>query len=387
MTYQGDCTLPKEILEQIAEQGLDYLPELIRMVINTAMKAERQRYLGVAPYERSPERRDQGNGFKDKTMRTRMGDITFDIPQVRQGEFYPQALEKGLRSERALTMALAEMYVQGTSTRKVNAIVEKLCGSQVSSALVSKAAAELDPLLEAWRKRPLGEIVYLYLDARYEKVRLDGQIVDMAVLIAQGIDAQGKRRLLGVAIGLGEAEIYWRTFLQSLVQRGLCGIRLMISDDHAGLRQALRAVFGGIPWQRCQYHLQQNAAAYVPRKDMLAEVAADIRKVFNAPDRPTADAYLKQIVQKYEKSASRLSDWMENNLPEGLTVFAFPERHRRKLRTNNSLERLNREIGRRTKVVSIFPNEAACLRLISAILMEQDEAWQTGRVYLSIENE
>jgi len=387
MTYQSDCTLPKEILEQIAEQGLDYLPELIRMVINTAMKAERQRYLGVAPYERSPERRDQGNGFKDKTMRTRMGDITFDIPQVRQGEFYPQALEKGLRSERALTMALAEMYVQGTSTRKVNAIVEKLCGSQVSSALVSKAAAELDPLLEAWRKRPLGEIVYLYLDARYEKVRLDGQIVDMAVLIAQGIDAQGKRRLLGVAIGLGEAEIYWRTFLQSLVQRGLCGIRLMISDDHAGLRQALRAVFGGIPWQRCQYHLQQNAAAYVPRKDMLAEVAADIRKVFNAPDRPTADAYLKQIVQKYEKSASRLSDWMENNLPEGLTVFAFPERHRRKLRTNNSLERLNREIGRRTKVVSIFPNEAACLRLISAILMEQDEAWQTGRVYLSIENE
>jgi len=387
MTYQSDCTLPKEILEQIAEQGLDYLPELIRMVINTAMKAERQRYLGVAPYERSPERRDQGNGFKDKTMRTRMGDITFDIPQVRQGEFYPQALEKGLRSERALTMALAEMYVQGTSTRKVNAIVEKLCGSQVSSALVSKAAAELDPLLGAWRNRPLGEIVHLYLDARYEKVRLDGQIVDMAVLIAQGIDAQGKRRLLGVGIGLGEAEIYWRTFLQSLVQRGLCGIRLMISDDHAGLRQALRAVFGGIPWQRCQYHLQQNAAAYVPRKDMLAEVAADIRKVFNAPDRPTADAYLKQIVQKYEKSASRLSDWMENNLPEGLTVFAFPERHRRKLRTNNSLERLNREIGRRTKVVSIFPNEAACLRLISAILMEQDEAWQTGRVYLSIENE
>jgi transposase-like protein len=387
MTYQSDCTLPKEILEQIAAQGLDYLPELIRVVINVAMKAERQQYLGVAPYERSPERRDQANGFKPKTMQSRMGDITFDIPQVRQGEFYPQALEKGLRSERALTMALAEMYVQGTSTRKVNAIVEKLCGSQVSSATVSKAAAELDPLLEAWRKRPLGEIVYLYLDARYEKVRLDGQIVDMAVLIAQGIDAQGKRRLLGVAIGLDEAEIYWRTFLQSLVQRGLCGIRLIISDDHAGLRQALRAVFGGIPWQRCQYHLQQNAAAYVPHKDMLAEVAADIRKVFNAPDRATADAYLKQMVQKYEKSASRLADWLEKNLPEGLTVFAFPEAHRRKLRTNNSLERLNREIGRRTKVVSIFPNETACLRLISAILMEQDEAWQTGRVYLSIKNE
>jgi len=269
----------------------------------------------------------------------------------------------------------------------VSAIVEKLCGSQVSSATVSKAAAELDTILEAWRNRPLGEMIYLFLDARYEKVRLDGQIVDMAVLIAQGIDAQGKRRILGVAMGLGEAEVYWRTFLQSLVQRGLCGIRLIISDDHAGLRQALRAVFGGIPWQRCQFHLQQNASQYVPRKEMLAEVAADIRKVFNAPDRPTAEAYLKQIVQKYEKSASRLADWMEHNLPEGLTVFAFPEAQRRKLRTNNSLERLNREIGRRTKVVGIFPNDAACLRLISAILMEQDEAWQTGRVYLAIENE
>lgn len=385
MTYQYNCTLPNEILEQIAEQGLDYLPELIRVVINAAMKAERQHYLGVAPHERSEQRRDQANGFKPKTVRTRVGEITFDIPQVRQGEFYPQALEQGLRSERALTMALAEMYVQGTSTRKVKAIVEKLCGSQVSSSLVSKAASELDALLEAWRTRPLGEICYLFLDARYEKVRIDGQVVDVAVLIAQGVDPLGKRRILGVMLGLGEAEAYWRIFLQSLIGRGLCGVRLITSDDHAGLRQALRAVFGGVPWQRCQYHLQQNAQAYVPHKDMQAEVAADIRKIFNAPDRPTAEAYLKQIVQKYEPSASRLADWMEANLPEGLTVFAFPEAHRKKLRTNNGLERLNREIGRRTDVVSIFPNEAACLRLVSAILMEQDEEWQTGRVYLSFE--
>ena len=385
MTYQNDCTLPKEMLDQIAEQGLDYLPELIRTVVNAAMKAERQQYLGVAPYERSAERYDQANGFKPKTMQMRVGDIKFAIPQVREGEFYPHALEKGLRSERALTMALAEMYVQGTSTRKVNAIVEKLCGSHVSSGLVSKATAELDPLLEAWRNRPLGMVVYLFLDARYEKVRLDGQVVDMAVLIAQAVDATGKRRILGVTIGLGEAEAYWRAFLQSLTQRGLCGVRLITSDDHAGLRQALRAVFGGIPWQRCQYHLQQNAMSHVPRREMLAEVAADIRKVFNAPDCSMAETSLKQIVQKYEKSASHLADWMETNLPEGLTIFAFPEAHRRKLRTNNSLERLNRELGRRTDVVSIFPNEAACLRLVSALLMEQDEEWQTGRIYLSFE--
>jgi transposase-like protein len=385
MTYQNDCTLPNELVEQIAEQGLDYLPELIRVVVNAAMKAERQQYLGVAPYERSEQRRDHANGFKPKTVRTRMGEIEFAVPQARSGEYYPQALEKGLRSERALTMAMAEMYVQGTSTRKVNAIVEKLCGSQVSSSLVSKATAELDVLLEAWRNRPLGEIRYLFLDARYEKLRMDGQAVDVAVLIAQAVDALGKRRILGVAIGLGEAETFWRAFLQSLIQRGLCGVRLITSDDHAGLRQALRAVFGGIPWQRCQYHLQQNAMRYVPRREMLAEVAADIRKVFNAPDRPTAESYLKQTVQKYAQSASRLADWMETNLPEGLTVFAFPEAHRKKLRTNNTQERLNREIGRRTDVVSIFPNEAACLRLVSAILMEQDEEWQTARVYLSMD--
>jgi transposase-like protein len=385
MTYRNDCTLPNEILEQIAEQGLGYLPELIRLVVNAAMKAERQQYLGVAPYERSEKRRDQANGFKSKTMRTRLGEIEFAIPQVREGEFYPQALEKGLRSERALTMALAEMYVQGTSTRKVNAIVERLCGSQVSSSLVSKATAELDPLLEAWRNRPLGEIRYLFLDARYEKVRMDGQVVDIAVLIAQAVGRDGKRRVLGVALGLGEAETFWRAFLQSLIQRGLRGVRLITSDDHAGLRQALRAMFGGVPWQRCQYHLQQNAMNYVPRREMLREVAADIRTVFNAPDRPTAETYLKQIVQKYAQSASRLADWMETNLPEGLTIFAFPEAHRRKLRTNNAQERLNREIGRRTDVVSIFPNEAACLRLVSAILMEQDEEWQTGRIYLSLE--
>ncbi|MEW5940269.1 MAG: IS256 family transposase [Chloroflexota bacterium] len=385
MTYPNDCTLPNEILEQIAEQGLDYLPELIRVVVNAAMKVERQQYLGVSPYERSEKRRDQANGFKPKTVRTRMGEIEFAVPQVRVGEYYPQALEKGLHSERALTMAMAEMYVQGTSTRKVNAIVEKLCGSQVSSSLVSKATAELDALLEAWRTRPLGEVRYLFLDARYEKVRMDGQVVDMAVLIAQAVDTLGKRRILGVTLGLGEAETFWRAFLQSLIQRGLCGVRLITSDDHAGLRQALRAVFGGVPWQRCQYHLQQNAMSYVPRREMLTEVAADIRKVFNAPDRPTAEVYLKQIIQKYEQSASRLADWMETNLPEGLTVLAFPEAHRRKLRTNNTQERLNREIGRRTDVVSIFPNQAACLRLVSAILMEQDEEWQTGRTYLSFE--
>lgn len=386
MTYQHpDFTLPAELLEQIAEQGLEALPELIRIVINEAMRMERQNYLGVAPYQRSPERRAHSNGFKDHSARTRMGEITFAIPQVREGGFFPQALEKGLRSERALTLSLAEMYVQGVSTRKVSAIVEELCGSSVSSSQVSRAAGLLDEKLEAWRQRPLGEMVYLYLDARYEKVRQDGQIRHAAVLIATAVDPTGHRQVLGVSVALSEQEVHWRTFLQSLVARGLRGLQLIISDDHAGLQAARQAVFGAVPWQRCQYHLQHNAQAYVPRKEMQAEVATDIRMIFNAPNRATANEYLTRTVQKYAKSASKLADWLERSIPEGLAVFAFPAAHQRRLRTSNSLERLNRELDRRTKVVSIFPNEAACLRLVSAVLIEVDEEWQSDRIYLSFE--
>jgi len=387
MTYQDYSTIPSDLLEMLVEEGFDALPDLIRVLFNEAMKIERQQYLGVGPYERSAIRRGHGNGFKPKTVNTRFSDITCDIPQVREGGFYPTILEKGQRSERALSLAMAEMYIQGVSTRKVTAIVEELCGTSVSSSQVSRATAKLDETLEAWRNQPIGEIVYLYLDARYEKVRQDGQIRDAAVLMASGVDPSGKRRILGVSISMNEAEVHWRTFLQSLVERGIGGIHLIISDDHAGLGAARKSVFGGIPWQRCQFHLQENANAHIPRKGMKEEVADDIRAVFNAPDRQIAEAYLKKIVQKYEKTASKLADWLENNIPEGLTAFDFPVSHRRRIRTNNGLERINREINRRTRVVSIFPNEASCLRLISAILMEIDEKWQTGKVYLSFKED
>jgi len=383
MTHQNDCTLPSELLEQVAEQGVDYLPELIRIVINTAMQAEGQKYLGVSPYVRSNERQGHSNGCKPKKVNTRIAPITFDIPQVREGGFYPQALEKGLRSERALMLALAEMYVQGVSTRKVAAITERLCGSEISSTQVSRAAALLDEVLEAWRNRPLDTIIYLYLDAMYEKVRVDGQIRDAAVLIASGVKADGKRLILGVSVSMGEQELHWRDFLQGLVERGLNGVELIISDAHVGLLAARKAVFSGIPWQRCQFHLQQNASQYVPRLSMKREVAADIRAIFNAPDRAQAEAQLRKVVEKYAKTASRLANWLEGNIPEGLTVFSFPEEHRRRIRTVNSLERVCLEIRRRTRVAGIFPNEASCLRLVSAQLMEISETWETGRIYLS----
>jgi putative transposase len=386
MIYKNDCTLPTEYLEQLTEQGLDGLPDLIRVMVNEAMRIERENYLGAKPYERSEDRQGRANGYKPKTVKTRVGEVTFDIPQVREGGFYPNSLEKGIRSERALMLTLAEMYVQGISTRKVTAITERLCGTQVSASQVSRAAQLLDEELETWRNRPLGEMVYLYLDARYEKVRQAGSVRDAAILMASGVRRDGKRSVLGISVSLSEAEAHWRAFLEGLVKRGLRGVQLIVSDDHAGMEAARKAIFSGIPWQRCQFHLQQNAGQYVPKKDMRGEVAEDIRTIFNAPDRETAEIYLKKSVEKYAVIAPKLADWMEVNIPEGFTVFSFPRAHQRRLRTSNYMERLSQEVKRRTRVVRVFPNEDSCLRLVSAILMEFSEEWEFGRLYLNLES-
>lgn len=377
MTHKNNYTL----IEDLAKQGLDAIPELVRIVINNAMQVERAKHLKAKPYERTPNRLGYANGYKPKTVKTKMGEITFDVPQVRGSDFYPSALEKGMRSERALNIALAEMYICGVSTRKVKAITEILCGFEVSSAQVSRATAQLDEVLQQWRDRALGEIRYLFLDARYEKVREAGQVLDLAILIATGISPAGERQVLGVSVSLSEHETHWKDFLKSLKERGLKGTELIISDNHAGLGAARRAIFGGVPWQRCQFHLQQNASAYVPKQGLKKEVAADIRAVFNAPDRKMAEAYLCSAISKYAKVAPRLSDWMESNLSEGLTAFSFPVEHRRMIRTTNALERINREIRRRTRVISIFPNAESCLRLVTAMLMEISEEWQVGKRY------
>jgi transposase-like protein len=375
MTHQNDYTFADEI----AEKGLEAIPEMMRILINNAMQVERSKYLQAEQYERTEDRKGHANGYKPKTVKTRVGEITFAVPQVREGGFYPSALEKGLRSERALTITLAEMYVQGVSTRKVKTITEQLCGVEVSAEQVSRATAQLDEVLQEWRERPLGEIQYLYVDARYEKVREAGQVRDAAVLVATGITPQGERQVLGVSVSLSEHETHWKAFLKSLKARGMNGVKLVISDDHEGLGAARRAILGSVPWQRCQFHLQQDAGAYVPKQAMRAEVAADIRAMFNAPDRRTAEEFLQAAIQKYARSAPRLSAWMEENLAEGFTVFNFPLEHRRMIRTTNSLERVNKEIRRRTRVVGVFPNEASCLRLVSALLMEISEEWQIGK--------
>ncbi len=385
MTHQPEFNPFEKMIQVLDEHGFEGLAQALEILFNEAMKIERSAVLGAQPYQRTDQRRGYANGFKPKRLATRVGKLQLQIPQTRNVEFYPQSLERGVRSERALKLAVAEMYVQGVSTRKVTEITRELCGLDVSSSQVSRAAQLLDEELRSWRERPLGKLAYLLLDARYEKVRHGGSVVDCAVLVAVGVRPDGKRTVLGVSVSLSEAEVHWREFLASLVARGLHGVEMITSDAHEGLKAARQAVFPGIPWQRCQFHLQQNAAAYVPQVEMRGEVAADLRGVYHAPDRHEADRLLKLAVEKYRPRAPRLADWMEKNVPEGLTVFTRPAAHRRRLRTTNMLERLNREILRRTRVATLFPNEDSRLRLASAVLSEVDQEWQTGICYLNPE--
>jgi transposase-like protein len=370
----------------LLSQGLDGAGEALRILVNEAAKIERSEYLGAQPHERTPERRDHANGFKPKTMLTRMGEVTFAVPQTRQGGFYPSALEKGSRTEQALNLALAEMYVQGVSTRKVIEVLQRLVGPEVSisSTQVSRAAERLDAGLAAWRARPLGVTPYVLLDARYERVREAGQVIDCAVLVAVGITEAGHRRVLGVSVALSEAEVHWRAFLDDLLKRGLSGVQLIVADDHAGLKAARRAVLPSVPWQRCQFHLQQNAQAYVTKLDQREPIARRIRAIFNAPERTEAQRLLTEALAQWRAEAPKLADWAEANLPDGFAVFGYPPAHRVRLRTTNGLERINRELKRRTRVASMFPNAASCLRLVSALLTEFDEEWMSGKIYLTM---
>jgi putative transposase len=383
---QSDSSAPggfQEVLELLVDHGFDGLAQAMQTLFNEAMKLERSQVLGARPYERTRERRGYANGYKAKTVRTRVGALELAIPQARGVEFYPSALERGSRSERALSLAVAEMYLQGVSTRKVTAVMEQLCGREVTSMQVSRAVQALDEQLTKWRERALGEIHYLLLDARYEKVRVGGTVVSCSLLVAVGVAPDGQRTILGVSVSLSEAEVHWREFLAGLQARGLHGVRLITSDDHAGLRAALQARFSGVPWQRCQFHLAKNLFDHLPPNIAQEEASADLRAVFNAPSRSEAERLLGLMVSKHAPSAKKLAAWLEHNVPEGLTIFDFPAEHRRRLRTNNGLERLNREIKRRTRVASIFPNENSLLRLATAVLMEIDDEWQTEKRYLS----
>lgn len=385
MTCQTQDTQFELAMELLIEHGFDGVASAMTILLNAAMRLERSRYLNAEPYERNEHRRGYANGYKPKTVKTKVGKIQLAIPQTRDSRFYPSSLQRGLRSERALKIALAEMYVQGVSTRKVAKITEKLCGFEVTSSEVSRASAELDEQLESWRNRELGAFPYVYLDARYEKVRHGGVVLSCAVLVAVGIDSKGKREVLGVSVSLSEQEVHWRQFLNTLKDRGLHRVKLFISDAHEGLKAGREAIFPSVPWQRCQFHLQQNAQGYVPRRSMKKEVADRIRAIFDAPDSKEALRLLGIFIDDYKETAPALATWAEQAIPEGLTVFQMSSNHRRRIRTVNMLERLNKEIKRRTRVATLFPNSESCLRLVTAVAMEISEEWLTGRRYLNME--
>jgi len=385
MTCQVQDKVINDVLELLVAEGFEGMADAMSIMLNEAMRLDRSRHLGAGLWERAEARQGYANGYKPKQVQSRVGKLSLQVPQTRDTDFYPASLERGIRSERALKLALAEMYVQGVSTRKVAKITEELCGFEISSTQVSRATAMLDEQLITWRERPLGSFPYVVLDARYEKVRHGGQVIDCAVLVALGVDMAGKRQVLGCSVSLSEQEQHWRAFLSGLKDRGLHGIEFFVSDAHEGLKAARKAVFPSVPWQRCQFHLQQNAQGYVPHHSMKKAVAADIRAIFNAPNEEEAKRLLEHFIQCYESTAPKLAEWAESALPEGFSVFKLPQQHRTRLRTSNSLERLNKEIKRRTRVATIFPNEASCLRLVTAVVMEISDEWETGRVYLTMD--
>ncbi len=346
------------------------------------MLAEREDFIGAAPYERTPERKTHSNGFKNKKLLTRTGELNLKVPQVREGDFYPSCLEKGEKVEQALKVALAEAYVQGVSTRKMKELTEDLCGKEISSTQVSRFAKVLDEEVTQFTNRLLGSYQYLYLDAQYEKVRYEGSVRSLAVLKAVGVTEEGIREVLGVACSLSDAEVHWREFLNSLIKRGMSGLQLMMSDDHKGLRSALQTVLPSVKWQRCLFHLAQNARAHVPSASMRPEIYTAVREIYQALDKEEAKSRMRKTVERYLTQASKFCDWLEEHFVEGLTFFDFPKEHWKKIRTNNLLKRLNQEPRRRTSVVRLFTSIASCERLVITIAMRIHEEWGTSKRYM-----
>ena len=372
---KGNDTLMPELLKLVTSNDTDSMREVFQKLLNEAMRVERAEALGAEPYERTPERTGYANGFKPKTLQTRMGAITVEIPQARGIAFDPQSLEKGIRSERALKPAIAEMYVNGVSTRRVTEITEVLCGLDISSTQVSRFSKILDEELEKFRTRKLGCFPYIFLDARYEKVRHNDEVIDHAVLIAIGVNLKGQREVLGVSTSFSEAEVHWREFLQSLIQRGLHGVELIVSDDHSGMKAARKAIFPNVPWQRCQFHFAQNAQGYIPKRHLKEELGQALKDIWSCLTKDEARQRLQLTLDKYQKIAPEWCRFLEENIEESFAVYALPRDFHRKLRTVNGLELVNREIKRRTRVATIFPNSASCLRLVSALLIEIHEDW------------
>jgi putative transposase len=381
------------VLELLRKAGIerdtDFLREGVRVLAEAVMEAEVSELTGVPKGERAPERRlTHRNGYRERRWDTRVGTIDLSIPRVRDGSYFPSLLEPRRRAERALLAVIQEAYVAGVSTRRVEDLVEALGIASLSKSEVSRICGALDGEVEAFRQRPLfGECYpYLFLDATYVKVRDAGRVVSMACLVAIGVAGSGERRVLGLDMAASNDEgNAWAAFVRSLLERGLFGVRLVISDAHRGIHEAVRSQLLGAGWQRCRVHATRNALDLVPRgsQDM---VAAAIRTVFEQPDEASASQQLRRVADGLHLRFPAVADLLLEAEADLLVHFTFPEAHRRQIRSTNPLERLNKEIKRRTAVVGIFPSRASVLRLVGMVLAEQDDEWQDGRRYFSPES-
>ena len=362
----------------------DFLREIVSGVIQKLINGEMEEHLSAGYYEHTDDRKGYRNGSYPRTLKTRVGKIALQVPRDREGSFQTAIFDRYQRSEKALVLSLMEMYLMGVSTRKVKEITETLCGISFSSSLVSSLAENLDADLEAWRNRPLeGEWPYIFVDALYLKVRYDGKVVSMAAFVVVGVNEEGYRSLLAVDVSHSENEADYGDLFKNLISRGLKGVQLVISDDHQGMRKAIDSHFPGASWQRCQVHFLRNFLSKLRKKDRSWAMSA-LKDVFNAPDKEQAEQRLKALVDQLYETDSPLAEWLEENAPETLSAFSFPEAHRKRIRTTNCLERQNEEIRRRTRVIRIFPHRKSCLRLISALCQEKDEEWTTGKRYLDM---
>jgi putative transposase len=364
----------------------DFLREIVERVLQEVLEAEMTEHIGATPHERTDARKGHRNGHKPRMLRTRVGTLNLLIPQDREGTFSTRLFSRYQRNEKALCLALMEMYIEGVSTRKVKEVTEALCGTSFSKSLVSSLAGSLDSELGAWRSRRLEAAAYPYVfvDARYEKARVGHRIVSQGVLVVSAVRDDGLREILGVEVADTESEATYQELFRSLKGRGLKGVELVVSDDHEGLKAAVSRHFQGASWQRCQVHYQRNLLGMVGAKGR-KELAADLRAVFAATSREQALGMASEVARRWRgKGYEKVACHIEENIEECLACLSFPEGHRRRIRTTNGQERLNQEIKRRTRVVRIFPNPEACLRLVTALAVEQSEEWVTGRRYLDM---
>lgn len=374
------------LTELINYQGDNLMGEILRLGIQQLMELDRDEHIGVKSYERGEDRRSQRNGYKSRQLYTRIGTFVLRVPQTRDGQFYPAILERYQRSEKALVLALAEAYIQGVSTRKMRMVTEQLMGREFSSTSISRFSARLDAELDHWRERSLDrDFPYVIVDARYESCRVEDRVIDIAVLIALGIDTDGYRHVPGIDTAWGETGDSWDRFIGGLKQRGLKSVRLITSDDHPGIHPAIKKHFPGSVWHRCQFHFTRNALDLVP-KSKREDLRDRLREAWDQKTYEKAKEKLDKISEDYQDKYPDLAEFISEHGWETLGVYdAAPLEHHKRLRTTNMLERVNQELKRRSKVIRIFPNTSSCRRLYTALLKEWHEDWVHGRKYLDME--